>query len=155
DLGGALVIAGGDHAFAAGHYPGSALESLSPLSSAPPEPVNHWVLLVDSSGSMSAPAVNGSRFKVASDAILSVLRELPKSDLVSIGSFARELRWWCVAKKAADTLPLRLPPADVQPTGPTNLESALQQIVASLPASPPINLLVVTDAEAKFTDLAK
>jgi hypothetical protein len=152
DLGGALVIGGGDHAFAAGFYPGSELESLSPLSSSPPEPVNHWVLLVDSSGSMSEPAGNVTRFKIASDALVTIIRELPRSDLVSIGSFARELRWWSAAKKASDTATLELPPADVAPNGPTNLEAALQQITQSLPDSPPIELLVLTDAEAQFTD---
>ena len=155
DLGGALVIAGGDHAFAAGHYPGSQLESLSPLSSSPPEPVQHWVLLVDSSGSMSAPAGAGTRFKAASDAPVSVLRELPKSDLVSIGSFARELRWWSVAKDVQDTAMLSLPPNDVEPTGPTNLEHAIQQIISSLPTSPPVDLLILTDAEAEFSDATK
>ncbi len=155
DLGGALVIAGGDHAFAAGHYPGSQLESLSPLSSSPPEPVRHWVLLVDSSGSMSAPAGAETRFKAASDALVSVLRELPKSDLVSIGSFARELRWWSVAKDVQDTTMLSLPPNDVEPTGPTNLEHALEQIISSLPTSPPVDLLILTDAEAEFSDATK
>ncbi len=56
DLGGTLIILGGDHAFAAGNYPGSLLESLSPLSSFPPAPTTHWILLADSSGSMSADA---------------------------------------------------------------------------------------------------
>jgi hypothetical protein len=153
DLGGALVIIGGDHAFAAGHYPGSELEMMSPLSSSPPEPVRHWVLLLDSSGSMSAPAGNATRFKVASDALVSVLRELPKSDLASIGGFARELRWWSVAKNVADTSLMSLPPPDVAPSGPTNLEAALHQIIGSLPASPPIDLLVLSDAEAEFGDV--
>lgn len=153
DLGGALVILGGDHAFAAGHYPGCELEMLSPLSSSPPQPVRHWVMLVDSSGSMSAPAGSATRFKVASDALVSVLRDLPKSDLVSIGSFARELRWWSVAKNVADTSLMSLPPPDVAPSGPTNLEAALQQIIGSLPASPPIDVLVLSDAEAEFGDV--
>ncbi len=153
DLGGALVIIGGGHAFAAGHYPGSGLEIISPLSSSPPQPVRHWVMLLDSSGSMSAPAGSATRFKVASDALVSILRELPKSDLASIGSFARELRWWSVAKNVADTSLMSLPPPDVAPSGPTNLEAALQQIIASLPASPPIDLLVLSDAEAEFGDV--
>ena len=97
----------------------------------------------------------GTRFKSASDALVSVLRELPKSDLVSIGSFARELRWWSVAKDVQDTAMLSLPPNDVEPTGPTNLEHALQQIISSLPTSPPVDLLILTDAEAEFSDATK
>ena len=52
DLGGVLVIVGGDHAFAAGGYDGSLLEVLSPLASSPPQPAMHWMLLADGSGSM-------------------------------------------------------------------------------------------------------
>ena len=76
----------------------------------------------------------------------------PRSDLLSIGSFARELRWWSVAKNAQDTAVKNLPPADVAPNGPTNLEPAIQQIMGSLPQSPPIELLILTDAEAEFAD---
>src|SRR5262249_29927256 len=89
------------------------------------------------------------------DAVVSLVRELPKSDLVSIGSFARELRWWSVAKTAQDTAVMKLPPADVEPTGPTNLEAALRQIVQSLPTSPPVDLLVLTDAEAEWAEANK
>jgi hypothetical protein len=154
DLGGALVIVGGDHAFAAGDYAGSQLEALSPLSSSPPEPVTHWVLLVDSSGSMATTIGNTTRFKAAADAVVAVLRKLPRADLVSIGSFAQELRWWSVAKDVLDTSLISLPPDDVAPNGPTNLEAALKQIAASLPSSPPIDLLVISDTEAEFGDAA-
>ena len=64
----------------------------------------------------------------------------------------RELRWWSVAKNAQDTAVKNLPPADVAPNGPTNLEPAIQQIIGSLPQSPPIELLILTDAEAEFAD---
>ena len=36
DLGGSLILLGGERAFAAGNYSGSILEALSPLSSSPP-----------------------------------------------------------------------------------------------------------------------
>ncbi len=54
ELGGGIVIVGGNHAFGAGGYIGSVLETLSPLASAPPRPTMRWSLLVDGSGSMSA-----------------------------------------------------------------------------------------------------
>ena len=60
DLGGGLVLLGGGHAFAAGGYPGSALESLSPLASTPPRPTTHWMLLADGSGSMGSAAPAGA-----------------------------------------------------------------------------------------------
>ena len=53
DLGGGIVILGGDRAFAAGGYAGTSLEHLSPLASTPPKPAAQWLLLADSSGSMA------------------------------------------------------------------------------------------------------
>ena len=51
-----VVLTGaGDRAFAAGNHAGTVLDVLSPLASPPPQPLAHWVFLVDSSGSMNAP----------------------------------------------------------------------------------------------------
>src|SRR5205814_1194555 len=94
DLGGGLVIVGGDRAFAAGHYPGSALERLSPLASTPPKPAEHWILLADSSGSMAAQLGDNSRWAFALNAMAQLIPLLPPDDLISVGSFAETLRWW-------------------------------------------------------------
>lgn len=152
DLGGALIILGGNQAFAAGGYPGTALESLSPLASSPPKPVMHWILLVDSSGSMATPLGDRTRFAVAADAVVQAARSLPGNDLLSIGSFARELHWWSVGKTVKETSAIALPPADVSPSGPTNLQAALKQIAASMQDSLPAELLLVTDAETGLSD---
>ena len=72
DLGGAVAIIGGDHAFAAGGYTGTTLDSLSPLASAPPTPTIHWMLLADSSGSMSAAAGGSTRFELAKQSLTSL-----------------------------------------------------------------------------------
>ena len=53
DLGGGLLILGGDQAFAAGGYDGSPISAISPLASTPPTPAAHWVFLLDASGSMA------------------------------------------------------------------------------------------------------
>ncbi|MGH7215355.1 MAG: hypothetical protein ACREIT_11385, partial [Tepidisphaeraceae bacterium] len=42
DLGGGVVILGGDRAFGAGGYVGSALDTISPLASSPPASTVHW-----------------------------------------------------------------------------------------------------------------
>jgi hypothetical protein len=97
-------------------------------------------------------AGNQSRFQVAADAIVQAARSLPEHDLLSIGSFARELRWWSIGKTVKQTVALPLPPADVLPAGPTNLEAALKQVAASLPDSLSAELLLLTDAEANFAD---
>jgi hypothetical protein len=158
DLGGSLLILGGDRAFGAGGYLGTALERLSPLSSAPPEPRVHWILLIDSSGSMAAPAGDGSprsRWQRANEALLSVLPSLPPRDPVRVGSFARDVRWRFESRPAEQALALSLPPPDISPGGPTNLQPALQQLASRgerLGSS--TQVLVLSDADASIDEPA-
>jgi hypothetical protein len=150
DLGGGIVIRGGENAFGAGGYPGSRLEDLSPLSSTPPTPATHWILLVDSSGSMAAPAGASSRWNVAADAVRTVLPSLPPHDSVSLGSFARELRWWSRGIPASEATRLAIPPPDVRPQGPTDLQPAIQSILAAGDGATPTEVLLVSDADTQL-----
>jgi hypothetical protein len=147
DLGGSLVIVGGDRAFAAGGYGGSALETMSPLSSNPPRPLLRWLIVADSSGSMAGDAWKNER-----GVIRSLLPKLPANDLVSVGDFARDLRWWW-HDAAAQTLAMRDPPA-VNPTGPTNLSAMLTQLTEASDGASPGVLLLMTDADAELPDAA-
>ena len=149
DVGGGVIILGGARAFAAGGYPGTALEAISPLSSTPPPPTTHWVLLADSSGSMAAPAGGTTRFRMAADAVARVLPRLPPDDPVSAGSFARELRWWSRGTSAR-ALSRITPPSDVAPHGPTNLQAALDAIVSGADGSSPTEVLLLSDADTKL-----
>ena len=148
DLGGSLVLIGGDHAFAAGEYTGTTLDSLSPLASSPPTPTIHWLLLADSSGSMSALAGGSTRFDLAKQSLTSLLPHLPPEDPVSIGSFAENLRWWSTGKSAKETANFPFP--QILPTGPTNLEAALLRIITESEAGMPKELLILTDADTKI-----
>jgi hypothetical protein len=149
ELGGSLLILGGDHAFAAGSYAGTMLDTLSPLASTPPEPTTRWILLADASGSMNQDAGDGrTRWQYAADAVAGVVKQLPPADLINIGSFADDVHWWSRGKSVAETSELPLPPADVRPRGATNLEAALREI-ATQPAEAklPTQLLIATDAQ--------
>lgn len=153
DLGGGLLILGGEHAFAAGGYIGTPLDALSPLSSAPPRPSTHWILLADASGSMASPAGAGSaatRWQAASEALLNVIPLLPPNDQLSTGSFARELRWWTSGRSVRETASTlsTLPPHDLEPRGPTNLQAALEQIASGQHTGMPTELLILSDADA-------
>lgn len=147
DLGGALIIAGGDRAFSQGFYSGSTLEVLSPLASSPPAPAVQWLLLADSSGSMSETVGNTTRWRLAASAIASLLPNLPPDDPVSVGSFAADLTWWSSGKSARDTAALSFPPPTVAPSGPTNLAAALDRIARETTTTLQSQLLVVSDAD--------
>jgi hypothetical protein len=152
DLGGSLVITGGDRAFGAGLYTGTALESLSPLASVPPAPAVHWAILADASGSMSQSAGEQTRWQRAASAVVRLLPLLPPEDPVSVGSFAAELTWWSTGKTARETAALPLPPARVVPTRPTNLVPAIRRVVREVDGALPTELLVVSDADVTIDD---
>lgn len=150
DLGGSLLILGGDHAFASGGYPGTPLEMLSPLSSSPPAAATRWVLLVDSSGSM-----NGVNWQSATAAAVRLLPQLPPRDPVDIGQFAANIRWWSAGRTASETAQLSLPPADAIASGPTNLEPALSSIATAAPGGMPTQLLLLSDCDADISQPKK
>jgi hypothetical protein len=151
DLGGSVLIIGGDHAFAAGGYPGTALENLSPLASSPPDATRRWVLLMDGSGSMGQEAGGGvSRWQIAARAMLQLLPGLPPADLVRVGQFSDVVRWWSGEMAAAEAARTPLPPADAFPHGPTNLESVLNTIARDADESLPTELLVLSDCDTTF-----
>lgn len=149
DLGGGLVLLGGDGAFAAGAYPGTVLDALSPLASTPPHPTTHWILLADGSGSMAAEAGGTRRWDRAIAAVQATLPRLPPDDPVSVGDFAENVRWWTTGLPAREAKMHASPPPDAAPHGPTNLQAALEQIAASASGTP-TRLLLLTDAEAKI-----
>ena len=154
ELGGGLVILGGDEAFAAGGYAGTALDALSPLASHPPRPAAHWVFLIDSSGSMNAPAAGGrSRWAAAVDAVARAAATLPPQDLVSAAGFAAGVEWWVRGRPAAEAASQPLPPAGARPSGPTELRRALEAVVPA-GGDTPVELLVLTDANAPLEDPA-
>jgi hypothetical protein len=155
DLGGGIVIVGGQHAFAAGGYDGTPIDALSPLASSPPTPSRQWIVLVDGSGSMAADAGDGmSRWQTQLTAVARLIPTLPPNDLLRLGSFAESITWWSTGKSARDTSGHATPPADLTPRGPTNLDAAMKQIIGSSTHDEmPTELLVMTDGEAQLADV--
>ena len=152
DLGGALLILGGDRAFAAGGYPGTTLDALSPLAGSPPTPTIHWVLLLDSSGSMAQPVGDKTRWDLARAAMLGIIPHLPPNDPISIGSFSDTLRWWSQGKAAKETTTIA--PPNISVGGATNLQSALVRLIDSAQGNLPHEVLLLTDAEARIDNAA-
>lgn len=152
EMGGTLLILGGNDAFAAGGYPGSILESLSPLASSPPRPLEHWIILADSSGSMATMEGDYSRWQYITDSIVKLIPRLPPDDMLSVGSFAQDLNWWTRGKTVRQTQAILLPPTGVFPHGPTNLQQALSAIAQEPEGDVARPLLLLTDADVQIDD---
>ncbi|HEY2585407.1 MAG TPA: vWA domain-containing protein [Tepidisphaeraceae bacterium] len=151
DLGGGLLILGGNRAFAPGGYEGTPIDALSPLASSPPAPTNHWVLLADASGSMSEAVPGGTRWQSATGAIALVLPHLPPQDVASVGCFAETLQWWIDAIPAREAAKQPIPLGNAYPHGPTNLQPALEAIARSADGKMPVQLLVLSDFETQIS----
>lgn len=152
DLGGALVIIGGDRAFAAGGYSETALDALSPLASQPTEPQRNWIVLVDASGSMAAPAGTQTRFEQAANAVRQIVRSIPPGDPLNVGSFARDIRWWSQNRTAGEVAKSTIPPFTIAPQGPTNLQAVLAGIAQQHQDGSNSELIVITDGDAQIDD---
>lgn len=153
ELGGGLVILGGGRAFAAGGYAGTTLDTLLPLASHPPQPAAHWVFLVDSSGSMTAPAAaGGTRWRSAVDAAAKAVGSLPTHDLVSVAGFSGSLDWWSRGKAVEEARADPFPPPSAHPSGPTELRRALEAATQSVGDGSRVELIVLTDANAPVED---
>ena len=149
DLGGGLVIVGGDQSFSVGGYIGSSLDDLSPLASHAPRATVHWILLADASGSMAQQADGGTRWDIAREAMHLLVGQLPPEDVLSIGSFSDRIVWWSEGKKAGDTI---WAGGNVRPHGPTNLTGVLDELAKNRADGLPGQLLLMTDGQAPPPD---
>ena len=147
ELGGGLMILGGDHAFGAGGYAGTLIESLSPLASTPPEPVNRWVVLVDGSGSMAADR----QWEIAGRAVGELVGRLPPNDVIAVGSFAEGVTWWSNGKSVAATKGMAMPPGNLSPHGPTNLKRAMEDVTRASEGGMVTQFVIITDGEAEVS----
>ena len=100
---------------------------------------------------MSQDAGNGiSRRQAATQSIVHLLPALPPSDPVQIGQFSDSVNWWLPPQPASAAAKTPLPPPDALPHGPTNLESALNQIADQSDADLPTQLLLISDCDARI-----
>jgi hypothetical protein len=104
---------------------------------------------------MSEGPPGATRWDQVCGALLRLRGQLPPEDPVTIGSFAEDVRWWSRGRPARETAGLQLPPADVSPHGPTNLEAALLDIIAHADSAMHKELLILSDADADIADAAK
>lgn len=99
ELGGGLVLVGGQNSFGLGGYEDSLLEEISPLQVRAPEhalsPGVAMVLVIDKSGSMNEP-VGGdglTKLDLAKEAVLGVVNSLDARDALGVLAFDNRAEW--------------------------------------------------------------
>ncbi len=87
--------------------------------------------------------------------MVDLLPHLPPDDLADVGSFAQSLNWWSSGKTVRQTRQQPLPPPDIYPHGPTNLEPALLAIAAGSDGAMPRQLLLISDGDVRIDQPAE
>jgi uncharacterized membrane protein len=100
DLGGGLVMIGGDDSFGPGGYKGTELEVVSPVSMDVKRTRQQGslaiVVVYDKSGSMGAPAGGGSKLykmDLANEGSAQVINQLDETDIAQSGSVDTAVTW--------------------------------------------------------------
>ncbi|MBT8484976.1 MAG: VWA domain-containing protein, partial [Phycisphaerales bacterium] len=108
DLGGGILMIGGDDGFGAGGWNGTALEAVLPLELDPPRelrlPQAALVLVLDQSGSMNRP-VGGARAtqqRVANEAAAMAIESLRHESLVGVVTFNTQAREYVPIERNSD-----------------------------------------------------
>ncbi|MEM8834254.1 MAG: vWA domain-containing protein [Planctomycetota bacterium] len=138
DLAGGLVMIGGPDSFGAGGWNGSPIEPLLPVLLDLPEqliiPSAAVVMVLDSSGSMGAPVLGGSRSQqqIANEAAALAIQTLDQGDLIGVIEFNSGFDEVVPLQKAENPALLADRVRDISPGGGTNLYPALRQAGALL-----------------------
>ena len=147
DLGGTLICVGSANALP------PALRAIAPLTSEPPTPTSNWTVLLDASGSMGTDDVAGrSRWSYALAAADRAIEQLPANARVTVMTFARSVKTIAEHATPSGAREALKQLADIAPSGPTGLRTALDAI-AHMSNGRSDHVLLLTDADADLGDV--
>ena len=152
-----LLVLGGPHAFAAGGYRHSTLETLLPViaEARAPQPPAALLFVLDTSGSMDRQDGGPSRLALAREAMLETAGRLQAGDAVGLLEVAAAPRLLLPLAVRPDPVAALRRASPGAPGGGTRLAPALQQAVAVLAAAEQEQrlLVLVTDGNVESFEL--
>jgi uncharacterized membrane protein len=158
DVGGGLLMAGGDASFGAGGYYKTPIERVLPVDmdakSQVQVPGLSLVLIVDKSGSMGATVPTGeTKLDVVKSAALAAIESLNPFDKAGVLAFDADLLWAVPLTSAGDIQKITTDLSTLSAGGGTIMYPALEEAdrVLSASASPLRHVILLTDG---LTDAA-
>lgn len=131
DLGGGLIMLGGDQSFGLGGYYKTVLEEILPVRSdfekEKEKPSLAMVLVIDKSGSMG-----GEKIELAKDAAKSAIELLGNSDKIGVIAFDGEAFWICDVHPASDKGYVLDRVSSIDAGGGTNMYPAMEEAFDAL-----------------------
>ncbi|NLX21916.1 MAG: VWA domain-containing protein [Phycisphaerae bacterium] len=157
NLGGGLILLGGNEAFGAGGWAGKPIEEVSPVAFQIPStrqiPVAALVIVLDRSGSMAAP-VGGtslSQQQVANNAAAAALRTLLSQDYVGLIAFDSVSNWIVPLQRNTDSQAIAKQVKSIAPRGGTDSYPAIGAAAKALDeigqAASAKHVLLLTDGQ--------
>lgn len=127
DMGGGLVITGGENSFGPGGYYETALDRLSPLSAQIPRdaPEVAMLFILDRSGSMQQTVAGTTRLEVAKHATMTAVELLGERSQAAIIVFDEEAQTLLPFTSTADPEAMRVALGPLSPGGGTSIYPAL------------------------------
>jgi uncharacterized membrane protein len=160
DLGGGLVVIGGDQSYAIGGYAQTPLESLLPVEMTLEDeqriPSLTIAYIIDRSGSMTALTPSGVTWlDIAKEAIVRSMETLHEQDRIGIASFDSGAVWLAELQTITNQQILRQQIANISATGGTNIRAGLELVADSIIHEPSTvkHIILLTDGGAPRENL--
>ncbi len=136
DMGGGLIVIGGDRSFGAGQYLKTPLEKTLPVFMDTPTTMELSgiciVMIIDKSSSMGASYVAGSKLEMAKIAAFSTVEMLNPLDSVGILAFDSEFRWIVPISRVKERKGIALKLSELNEEGGTILHPPLKDAFKAL-----------------------
>ena len=155
DLGGGLIMAGGEDSFGSGGYQGTRMEKIMPVrfdSEKQREQPNIAIaLVIDRSGSMSGPKI-----EAAKESARATAEVLSPSDLISVVAFDNQPTTIVRLQRASNRLRISTDISRLQAGGGTNIYPALREAYEILAAANAKvkHVIVLSDGQAPYESIA-
>ena len=158
DMGGGLIMIGGDKSFGAGHYKKTPVEKTLPVYMDTPTDIKlsefYLIFVIDKSSSMTSSYKDKSKLEMAKIAAFSSIEMLNPADSVGIVTFDTEFGWTVPITSANDRQKIAASLSRVVEGGGTDLYPALKDVERTLGqiTSGKKHVIVLSDGETEEAD---
>ncbi len=151
DLGGGLIMAGGEDSFGSGGYQHTRIEEIMPVrfdsEKIREQPDIALILVVDKSGSMQ-----GARIEAAKESARVTAEVLSPNDIIGVVAFDSEAQVYVKPQRASNRMRISSDISRLQPGGGTNIYPGLREAFELLQGinAKVKHVIVLSDGEAPY-----